>query len=186
MTQGDPLSPTIFNVVVDAVVLHWVTMAIAEAKKRRRGGGGEGKHQASLFYADDGMVASSEPRWLQWEFDTLFSLYDRLGLRTNVGNTVSMVCRPCQAAGSQLEAAYGRRMPGEGPTYRERQKGRFQYSDYGKDMGAESLASHRVTQYGRAAEERWSWESLATGGETQTYRMAFPTKGGTRSCPVEG
>ena len=24
VTQGDPLSPTIFNVVVDAVVWHWV------------------------------------------------------------------------------------------------------------------------------------------------------------------
>ena len=36
--QGDPLPPTIFNVVVDAVVLHWVTMALDEAEKR---GGGE-------------------------------------------------------------------------------------------------------------------------------------------------
>ena len=24
VTQGDPLSPTIFNVVVDAVVRHWI------------------------------------------------------------------------------------------------------------------------------------------------------------------
>ena len=29
--QGDPLSPTIFNVVVDAVVRHWVTMVLYEA-----------------------------------------------------------------------------------------------------------------------------------------------------------
>ena len=27
---------------------------------------------------------------------------------------------------------------------------------------------------------------MATGGETQIYRMAFPTKGGPWSCPVEG
>ena len=26
MTQGDPLSPTIFNVVVDAVVRHWISL----------------------------------------------------------------------------------------------------------------------------------------------------------------
>ena len=26
VTQGDPLSPTIFNVVVDAVIKHWVTV----------------------------------------------------------------------------------------------------------------------------------------------------------------
>ena len=31
VTQGDPLSPTIFNVVVDAVVRHWVTLAVEEA-----------------------------------------------------------------------------------------------------------------------------------------------------------
>ena len=29
LTQGEPLLPTIFNVVVDAVVRHWVTMLLA-------------------------------------------------------------------------------------------------------------------------------------------------------------
>ena len=71
MTQGDPLSPTIFNVVVDVVVHHWVTMALNEAEKR---GGGEGRNQAALLYADDGMVASSDPRWLQWAFNSLVGL----------------------------------------------------------------------------------------------------------------
>ena len=28
VTQGNPLSPTIFNVVVYAVVLHWVTFSV--------------------------------------------------------------------------------------------------------------------------------------------------------------
>ena len=32
VTQGNPLSPTIFNVVVDAVVRHWVTLAVEEAE----------------------------------------------------------------------------------------------------------------------------------------------------------
>ena len=60
MTQGDPLSPTIFNVVVNVVVRHWVTLGMAEAEKRGERGN-EGRHQAALFYADDGMVASSDP-----------------------------------------------------------------------------------------------------------------------------
>ena len=93
VTQGDPLSPTIFNVVVDAVVHHWVTMTMDEDEKW-----GErvnkGMHQASLFYADEGMVTSSDPRWIQWAFDTLVSIFERVGLRTNVGKIVSMVCRP--------------------------------------------------------------------------------------------
>ena len=56
MTQGDPLSPTIFNVVVDVVVRHWVTMVLAEVEKRGERGN-EGRHQDALFYSDDGMVA---------------------------------------------------------------------------------------------------------------------------------
>ena len=34
VTQGDPLSPTIFNVVVDAVVHHWLLVATKEAERR--------------------------------------------------------------------------------------------------------------------------------------------------------
>ena len=32
LTQGDPLSPTIFNVVVDTVVRHWVHGVVEEAE----------------------------------------------------------------------------------------------------------------------------------------------------------
>ena len=39
VTQGDPLSPTIFNVVVDAVVRHWVMLEMSEDEKP----GGEGE-----------------------------------------------------------------------------------------------------------------------------------------------
>ena len=34
VTQGDPLSLTIFNVVVDAVVRHWLTIVVQEAERR--------------------------------------------------------------------------------------------------------------------------------------------------------
>ena len=34
VTQGNPLSPTIFNLVVDAVVCHWVKLAVEEAETR--------------------------------------------------------------------------------------------------------------------------------------------------------
>ena len=60
VTQGDPLSPTIFTVVVDAVVRHWLHLATQEAERRGERGR-EGRHQAALFYADDGMLASSDP-----------------------------------------------------------------------------------------------------------------------------
>ena len=82
VTQGDPLSPTIFNLVVDAVVHHWLQIAIQEAERRGERGR-EGRHQAALFYADDGMLAFSDPRWIQWAFTVLVRLFDRVGLKTN-------------------------------------------------------------------------------------------------------
>ena len=117
MTQFDPLSPTIFNMVVDAVVRHWVTGVIAGAEERGELEK-EGRNQADIFYADNVMVASYDPRWLQGAFDTLVVLFNTVGLWTNVKKTVGMVYHPCQAAGNLSEAAYGSRVTGEGPTYR--------------------------------------------------------------------
>ena len=43
VTHGDPLSPTIFNVVVDAVVRHWVTVTVEVAEEWGERGK-EGRH----------------------------------------------------------------------------------------------------------------------------------------------
>ena len=115
VTQGDPLSPTIFNVVMDALVRHWV-MVVVEGVDDWGEHVQEGRHQAALFYTDDGTVASSDPRWLQGVFNTLFGLFYRVGMRTNIRKTFGMICCPCQAAGNQLKAEYRRQITGEGPT----------------------------------------------------------------------
>ena len=78
--------------------------------------GKEGRYQNALLYADDGMVASSDPRWLQGYFSTLVGLFDRVGLRINVRKTVGMVCCLCQAEDNQLEVEYGIWMTVEGPS----------------------------------------------------------------------
>ena len=130
VTQGYPLPPTIFNVVVDVVVRHWVTVMVESAEEWGRRGK-EGIHQNSLFYADDDMVASSDPQWLQEAFSTLSGLFYRVGLNTNVGKTFRMVYRPCQEAGMQLEAVCRIRMTGSGPSYWESQWGRIQCKECG-------------------------------------------------------
>ena len=38
VTQGDTLSPTIFNVVVDVVMRHWVTLMVDVAEERGKRG----------------------------------------------------------------------------------------------------------------------------------------------------
>ena len=109
MTQGVPLSPTIFNMVVYVVVQHWVAVMVESAEERSRSGQ-EGRHQNFHFYVDDGMVVSSDPVWIQGGFSTLVGMFDRVVLKTNVGNIVGMFCHPFQAAGTQSEAFYGMRM----------------------------------------------------------------------------
>ena len=128
VTQGDPLSTTIFNVVVDAVVRHWLTITVQEAERRGERGR-EGQHQAALFCADDGMLASSDPQWLQWAFTQLVRLFNRVGLKTNCNKTVSITCRPCSTPGNRLEDTYGRIMTGDGPTPRERKRERTTCGD---------------------------------------------------------
>ena len=50
-------------------------------------------------------------------------------------------------------------MTGAGATYRERQKERVECRDYGKEMAAGFLASHRMTQHGKAKADKWSWNN---------------------------
>ena len=57
VTQGNPLSHTIFNVVVDAVVCHWESLPVAEQEGVESSGDeGDGTQTArrKIRYQDDG------------------------------------------------------------------------------------------------------------------------------------
>ena len=185
VTQGDPLSPTIFDVAVDAVVRHWVKGFIVEAEAQ----GGlvkEGRNHAALFYANDGMVALSDPGWLQGAFNTLVGLFYSVGLRTNFGKTVGMVCHPCQAAGNLPTEAYGRKVTGVGPTYSEILKVQVACGESGEMLTVRSMSSHLMTQHGRAAGRRRQWNTSAAGSGPQSYRMSLLAKGGPQKFLVAG
>ena len=130
----------------------------------------------ALFYTYDGMVDLYDPQWLQGAFNTLVSLFDRVGLRTNFGKTVGMVCHYFQAAGNLMEVEYGRRVTGEGPTYRERLKRQVSCRDCGGLMALVSLMSHLMTQHGRVAETQRRWRTRATGTGPRTFQITLPAK----------
>ena len=135
MTHVDPLSPTIFNVVVYAVVLHWKSLAAERAggdsrnnntakpagrmiresdKRQRRTEEGHTRLKAKeyFFHAEGGMVASTDPGWLYTAFYTLTGIFDRVGLRINSRKTVGMVFQPCQAARVRADKSYTWKMTG--------------------------------------------------------------------------
>ena len=78
--------------------------------------------KAGFFYADDGLVASTDPVWLQSVFDFLTGMVDRLGFWTNICKTVGVVFWPCQAARVRSDEAYTRMMTGEGRIFKEQQR----------------------------------------------------------------
>jgi hypothetical protein len=86
VTQGDIVSPTIFNIVVDATVRYWLTLVLDDGSEFE-GLGRTVQEQLVLFYADDGLLASRNPEWLQMVLSHLCELFERMGLRTNVQKT---------------------------------------------------------------------------------------------------
>ena len=64
-----------------------------DGKKRAEEGHQRLMVKAEFLYVDGGMLASTDPGWLQSEFDMLVGIFDQVGLRTNIRKTVGMVCR---------------------------------------------------------------------------------------------
>ena len=100
VTQGDPLSPTIFNVVVETVFRHWVTMVAAMEEAGDPGAavteafGRDVKWLEAYFNADDGILVSAQSTQLQWAFENLTELFECVDLHINVTKKVSMAYHP--------------------------------------------------------------------------------------------
>ena len=59
----------------------------------------------AYFYANYGLVASTQPERLHRTFDVVTSLFDRVGLWTNTAKIVSMIYQPCHKPGGMSEEA---------------------------------------------------------------------------------
>ena len=77
MTHGGPLSPTIFNVVLDVVLWNWVALVVVTeggVEPATEGLGKDIQHKSSYFYADNKLLASTLVNRIQWVFDSLTGL----------------------------------------------------------------------------------------------------------------
>ena len=63
---------------------------------------------AAYFYADDGLVASTQPKRLQKVFGVLTGIFNRVILQKNTENTASMVYEPFHMPDMMSEEAYNR------------------------------------------------------------------------------
>ena len=81
--------------------------------------------KATFFYADDRLVASTNPGWLQSEFYTLTGIFGRVGLQKRIRRTVGMIFQPCRESRVRADEAYTRWMMGEVRSFKEIQQERF-------------------------------------------------------------
>ena len=88
VTQQYPLSPTIFNMVVDSLIRNWVVIVTGEEA-------GPVRWLAEFFYADNGLLSSPQPSRLQAVLNLLTGIFDRMGLHKNLNNMVEIVCHTC-------------------------------------------------------------------------------------------
>jgi hypothetical protein len=184
VTQGDIISPMIFNIVVDAVVHYWLSLVVDDGSEFN-GLGHTVSEWLVLFYADDGLLATRNHEWLQMAINRLSELFERVGLRTNTTKTVAMTCTPGYIHGRVASPVYKRRREGGGLSYQARQRQRVACSICGVDLSAGLLVSHMQTQHGVAAPDDIG-HADAPGRAPAVYRVSFPRALRVRECPVEG
>ena len=106
---GDNISPTIFNIVFDAVLRHWeVTHQPIELE------------ELSLFYIDDGVITGVNPAILQHSLDVIIAAFQSFGLIMNADKTKYMVVSGSKRKTRFCSTGYNRRLSGEGESYKER------------------------------------------------------------------
>lgn len=184
LTQGDIPSPTIFNIVVDAIVRYWLSLVVDDGSEVD-GLGMTVQEWLVLFYADDGLIASRNAEWLQMAINRLAELFERMGLRTNTDKMETMTCTPGYISSQVSSQAYKRRMDGTGLSYREHKRRRVNCSTCGKDLAAGSLAQHMRVQHGQHPEDGIG-RADAPGRQPAEYRVSFPKTATRAQCPVAG
>ena len=92
VTQGDTISPTIFNMVVDAVIHYWVTLVAGE-ESGSYGFGRAVQWMEDFFNADDVLLDSPRLVMIQTELDVLRFL-NRLVPQKNINKSVGVVFQP--------------------------------------------------------------------------------------------
>ena len=70
-----------------------------------------------MFYADDGQISGRVHIWVQETLTMTVAIFRRVGIDTNLGNTMSLVCTPGYIWGKWSEEVYKSRATGEGETF---------------------------------------------------------------------
>ena len=97
--------------MVDAVIQEWLQQVLGE-EVAADGIGSQSRVLLAAFNANDGLVQSRDPEFLQYSFNILVGLFERVGLRTNTTQTEAMTCIPGKIRTTLSHEAYINRVEG--------------------------------------------------------------------------
>jgi Reverse transcriptase (RNA-dependent DNA polymerase) len=181
LTQGDPMSPILFNIVCDAIVRAWLK-DVLPGSEATTGLGGRIRDFIACFYADDGMVGARDADWLEHSFGVLVGFFARMGLECNTRKTEAMTCLPGYIAQPRSEVAVRRRQEGQGDSFRERRRQRVECELCGVALAQGSLNHHRLRMHGLVTVT----DNVGPPSPPVSYAVSFPATLRSRTCPVEG
>jgi hypothetical protein len=183
VTQGDVISPTIFNIVVDAVVRYWLQRTSLAASQ-------DTSDQSQLevsaaYYADDGVLCSHDSDQLQSGLDLFVELFERVGLQTNADKTKAMTCLSNCLHSHLSSAAYKRRFDG-GPTYSIRKRRKVQCEKCGKDMQICHLPHHLLHSHNIYHDVSAAGSvAISLGRAPPCYTISMPRHDMHVLCPID-
>jgi hypothetical protein len=118
VTQEGPLSPKLFNILVDAVLGEWLRQLCDSCIMDPDELDLLMAAFSAIFYVDEAYLAAWDPNFLQVALTSLVSLFERVGLETNIKKTQTMICTPGQIT-TQFSTDSYRRRHGYGTHTRE-------------------------------------------------------------------
>ena len=81
------MSPTLLNMVMDNVIRTWLAMTVEYQRVAHDFLGEVFGRFLGRFYANDGMVGSRDPGWLQHSMNVLVGLFRWYGLAANAAQS---------------------------------------------------------------------------------------------------
>ncbi|EJK60561.1 hypothetical protein THAOC_19061 [Thalassiosira oceanica] len=158
VTQGGPLSPKIFNIMVDAIVREWIRQ---------------------LFYRGG---REEETEISDRSMDILTDLFDRVGLRTNTEKTKVMTCVNEKVHVRRSEEVYRNTTAGF-HTEKDWRNRRVTCDHCGLEMSAKSLPGHLESQHGIYRSRVIDRDLVLDDRESITYAV-MQSPSGAWDCPV--
>ena len=108
-----------------------------------------------VFYADEGMIGSRDPEWLQGTINVLIGLFRRVILMTNVARSKTMTCQLGAICTGMSEEAFSWRRIGEGAKNRESLRRRILCPYCGLELTSGSMVENHRQLHGTEPEIDW-------------------------------